>query len=87
MTFLDDMKLGGLKNMLGGRMRFHKGLDKLEYWTKSNKINFNSDTSGSATFCMRPDHRLGYPQPSRMIACLISPRQVGFKKPHPSLDQ
>ena len=46
MTFLDDMKLGGLKNMLGGRIRFHKGLDKLEYWTKSNKINFNSGTSG-----------------------------------------
>ena len=26
MTFLDDMKLGGLKNMLGDRSRFHKGL-------------------------------------------------------------
>lgn len=30
MTFLDDMKLGGLKNMLHDRIRFHKGLDRLE---------------------------------------------------------
>lgn len=27
---LDDMKLGGLKNMLGDRIRFLKGLNRLE---------------------------------------------------------
>lgn len=30
MKFLDDMKLGGLKNMLGDRIRFLKGLNRLE---------------------------------------------------------
>lgn len=44
MTFLGDMKPGGLKNMLGDRIRFLKGLDTLEYWAKSNKINLNCDT-------------------------------------------
>lgn len=30
MTFLNDMKLGGLKTMLGDKIRFHKGLDRME---------------------------------------------------------
>lgn len=30
MTILDDMKLGDLKNMLDGRIRFCKHLDRLE---------------------------------------------------------
>lgn len=30
--------------MLGDRIRFLKGLDMLEYWAKSNKINLNCDT-------------------------------------------
>lgn len=34
MIFLDDMKLRGLKNMLGDRIRFYKGFDRLEKWVK-----------------------------------------------------
>lgn len=30
MTFLNDMRLGGLKTMLGDRIRFQKGLDRLK---------------------------------------------------------
>lgn len=32
--------------MLGDRIRFLKGLDTLEYWAKSNKINLNCDMLG-----------------------------------------
>lgn len=44
MTFLNDMRLGGLKTMLSDRIRFQKGLDRLKQWTKFSKIKFNFDT-------------------------------------------
>ena len=41
--FADDTKLGGIANNLEDRNKIQNDLDRMEHWTKSNRMKFNRD--------------------------------------------
>ena len=41
--FADGTKLGGIANTLEDRNKIQNNFDRMEHWTKGNRMKFNSD--------------------------------------------